>query len=157
MWLLGEKVEDIASAMGVSRLQIKRLASRNRDMFPPRDFRAKAGKIGLVSAVPTSEEPLHGEKYEHAKRLWSEGAKILEIAAAIGITRYRLIKTTADNRKDFPRRGERRSKYGDNTKVFIHQPVPKAKRANVMEWVTQCGAVVTLPRISLIECPRVRA
>lgn len=98
---------------------------------------------------------MNAEQYRTATRLWRQGEKVKQIAAAAGVSARRLTCYIAAKPHLFP---ERKMPMGGRPRILIQPPaiVPAARvsRPDVMEWITETGACVTLPRVSLISCPR---
>jgi hypothetical protein len=88
-----------------------------------------------------------------ASKLWRQGLLISDLAAQIRVTEYAFKACMAKNRDMFPRRHHQKGR------IYIlgaDDEAPKIRREHKdrMRWTTESGAIVTLPRISLISCPR---
>src|SRR5690606_17714494 len=93
-----------------------------------------------------------------ASAMWKSGALAREVAAHLGVKIEALGMMCTRNRGLFPHRAKHRAGRKGNR---VRTPQPTAEIAapaeNVtgrMQWITEDGVSVTLPRISLIECPR---
>lgn len=84
------------------------------------------------------------QQLQEASRLWKEGMSLSNIIAIVGTTTGSIKHHTRSNRILFPERENpwlrvRRSKSAYRNDV------------NTMTWVTFAGAVVTLPKVSILE------
>lgn len=96
-----------------------------------------------------------------AAEQWANGVHMIEIGHYLGLSRWQTLRMMEIYRHMFPKRLVRRGKYGperernrDRRRTLDFTPKPKHYSPDQMAWTTEAGAVVTLPRISLISCPR---
>jgi len=143
IWISGGTYKDICPLLGVSKRTFYGLCEQRRDLFPAR--------TKLIT----------DEVIQQASEMWLAGASIEQISLKLGIEKRRIAEIARNNEDGrFPYRW--RGKNG-----FLFGPKPEEKRADVrpipvlrddcMRWITTGGAVVTLPKISLIQCPRAAA
>ncbi len=86
-----------------------------------------------------------------ASKMWDSGYKAGEIARHIGVNPKWFEEYRVKNRDIFPVR------TGFHSKQLV--PVvrrERKERPGVMAWQTESGAVVSLPKVTGIHCPRVR-
>jgi hypothetical protein len=96
-----------------------------------------------------------------AAEQWANGTQIIDIAHYLGVSRWQTLRMMERYRHMFPKRFTRNGKYGpvrernrDRRRTLDYVPKPKNLGPDQMAWTTESGAIVTLPRISLISCPR---
>jgi hypothetical protein len=101
------------------------------------------------------------EQISTAAEQWANGVHMIEIGHYLGLSRWQTLRMMERYRHMFPKRVIRTGKYGprrersrDRRRKLDFIPKPKNLGPDQMEWVTVSGAAVTLPRISLISCPR---
>lgn len=86
-----------------------------------------------------------------ASRLWKAGYLVDDIARQFLVEPQRIYRLAHTDRDLFPYRSrERIPKRWRWPSMTSLDPVPSDR----MRWTTESGAIVTLPRISLISCPR---
>lgn len=94
------------------------------------------------------------EQLELASTMWFDGAGTRAIGKLVGLTEGAMSKMAVRHRDMFPKRTIRRG----NRWYLDHRDVPALgvpqDREGTMRWKTEAGVSVTLPKISLIECPR---
>lgn len=91
------------------------------------------------------------EAISRASQMWDDGYHGVEIARHLGVTEKWFQRFRKRNRELFPVRDSYHHKQ------LIPANLVNGARPDVMVWQTKSGAVVTLPKISFIECPRVAA
>lgn len=88
-----------------------------------------------------------------ASKMWERGAFAYEIARDLGVNTKWFEEFRRKNRDLFPLRIG-----GNDNRIFtVERQHHSEPRPDTMLWKTEAGAVVTLPKVSFIECPRVRA
>jgi len=91
------------------------------------------------------------EAINRASQMWDDGYHGNEIARHLGVTEKWFQCFRKKNREIFPVRDSYHHKQ------LIPANLIHGGRSDVMIWKTENGAVVTLPRVSIIQCPRVAA
>ncbi|MGD9476975.1 hypothetical protein [Shinella sp. G-2] len=144
LWAGGETSTHIARQFGISRGSFSGMAARNRHLFPPKT----ASAIPLPKAGPWTAEAI-----ATCIRLRRGGMTMKAIAEVIGVK-----KATVENLAR-----KRRDLFEAPAVPVVAEaaaPAPARKRSFVgdrwverVPYVTISGAVVSLPRISLLEKP----
>lgn len=88
-----------------------------------------------------------------ASEMWIDGRGTKAIAAMFGLTNTALTRVAAANRSLFPKRTILRGGRWFAA-TYDGCTAPKRERRDTMLWCTKSGAMVTLPKISSITCPR---
>ena len=155
MWRDGQRSADIASSFGLTTKQMMHVCENNRPLFPYRNFRSRTAKLEVVHDS-TQSQRLDPAGLRIAAGLWARGSSIQHIAEQLGVTYYRVSREAQLDPNLFPSRGSTSNKFGYKVGEIEADAIRWARSipANCMRWTTESGAVVTLPRISLISCPR---
>ena len=97
------------------------------------------------------------EQLRAASRMWKSGESGKVIAKTVGIKVNHLFDLASRYRHMFPKRNRT---VGERPLLVMPPELDKAADelpAGRMRWVTEEGAFVTLPKISFIQCPRVKS
>lgn len=142
IWVSGGTYREAAALLGVTRRQFYNICESRRDIFPAR-----------VRHMETTDEMV-----EAASAMWMEGKSREAIARHLSIDKRRIMKfAEEDESGKFPPRVQTRTGFifaaPRNPKSEISDQMPEMKEGR-MRWKTEAGAIVTLPKISLIQCPR---
>lgn len=93
---------------------------------------------------------MHKQQIEEASKMWRSGEEGSVIAKHFGITASTIFDIASKYRHMFPNRNRtNRATYVVDSSSFGDVP------DNCMTWITEGGALVTLPRVSMAICPRV--
>lgn len=96
---------------------------------------------------------MNAEQRRLASKMWKDGELVTVIAKEFGVKVNRIYQIADRHRYQFPHRQfttRRREKD-------IPPPPAPVTKTDRMQWLTEDGAFVTLPKISFIECPRITA
>lgn len=96
------------------------------------------------------------EQLTKASELWMDGASVRDIATITGSSEWKILRLAKGQRKLFPKRVIRRGNrwFTDYRDIPVIEVVDPRARKGTMPWITENNVRVTLPKISLIQCPR---
>lgn len=141
LWRRGYTSTHIAKELGISRSSFSGMASRNKDMFPPK-------KVSLLPKAKRGNWTK--EKVAECVRLRKAGKTITATALAIGMPRAS-VDSLIRKRPDW-------FEAEKPKEVFLEAPKHPRRRSFIADrWVeripytTISGAVVSLPRVSIIN------
>lgn len=147
MWAEGFTGSAIGERLGVSRGSVTAMASKFRERFPVR-LGPSAKKMG--KAKGGRKMPVSAEWFRKATELWMQGMTAHGIAVATGVTSgaayHRIHKTHPEL---FPA-------HRSASPVVVQHHEPKSYIGNGrwvdrVSYTTFAGAVISLPRVSIIN------
>lgn len=93
-----------------------------------------------------------------ASRMWRDGLCASKISKALGVKVSRIYYVAERNRSMFPPRQRLKPDKDRARRVVDHSPEPAVTaptRSGTIRWTTNDGAVVTLPDVWSVKCPRI--
>lgn len=98
---------------------------------------------------------MNAAQLQSASKMWKEGMLASAIARQLGVKVKAVLRVSQRKRAMFPIRQHAQS-IGRRNASANPRPLPAAPfvHHDRVRWINENGSVVTLPRVSMISCPR---